>query len=191
MKGWDAKNCEHLTEAEKRYAAKQLHLLPSAILGPPTGLLVGEMMGGGRSLPLMPSPRVNNHGTRLMDTARLTPGQYLGRLKRCTLYPTHVTEWDFVYAAERARALNKIIPKGTRVVLVGALVAYAFGIKGFFGTQPEEIDGAYFIAIPHPSGKDQVYDALVRTGVAGAIQWAANLLKAPTTPEKTDATTQR
>lgn len=179
MSGWDRPEWEHLSEVEKRCAALWLHVDPSKPPGPPTGLLVGEMPAAGSgSLPLFPHPK-NSAGGRLLLWSRITPTQYLGRLRRTNIYTTATEEpWDPAHAELRAQEITEQLTDGTRVVLLGKRVSEAFQVWVPF--KMERRGRIFLTSIPHPSGRNLVYnDAVARMGAAAAVQWAADCIAPP------------
>lgn len=175
MKDWSGENCQHLTVAEKTFSARWLKLSPADVDGPPRGLLVDEALGDNSS-PLL--PQKNSTGGRLLKLARITPGQYMGRLARsCLLNELNIFGWNSEYAESRADELFKIIPSNSRVVLLGHRVGLAFRMSQFFTMS--ERDGVQLVVIPHPRLDGVMHDPLARSGIAAAIQWAADLMRAP------------
>ena len=180
MKDWSAENCQHLSSAEKNFSAKWLKLNPSDVDGPPKGLLVDEVLGA-QLVPLL--PHKNSTGGRLLKMSRLTPGQYMGRLARTFLVPDlNIFGWNAEHAQERADRLFKIIPEKGRVVLLGHRVGRAFGLDRFFTML--ERDSIQIVVIPHPRLEGVMHDPLARSGIASAVQWAADLMNAPGRGEK-------
>lgn len=185
MSGWDADGCAHLSELERRCAGSWLKVDPATVCGPPTGLLVGEMPGASSSsaLPLFPYPK-NSAGGRLLSWSRITPGQYLGRLLRCNLFVTPRPDWDEILAHELANDIMRAATPELRIVLLGKRVAEAFEVYRVFEMQKRTRDDGqhYFIcAIPHPSGRNLVYnEPVARVGAAAAIQWASDSIAPPT-----------
>ena len=175
MKDWSGENCQHLSTAEKNFSARWLRLTPADVDGPPRGLIVDEVLGD-RPAPLL--PQKNSTGGRLLKLSRLTPGQYMGRLARaCLVSDMNVFGWNAEYAQGRAEQLFKIIPENGRVVLLGHRVGRAFGLDRFF-TMLEK-DGLQIVVIPHPRLEGVMHDPLARSGIAAAVQWAADLMQAP------------
>lgn len=171
---WEQPNTAHLTDLEKRYAAKWFRIDPDTINGPPTGLLIGEMPGPAttNNLPLFPYPS-NSAGGRLLKISKLEVGTYLGRLKRFNLFSTYLEGWQPIQAVENASKIFAEQPEGFRVLCLGQRVAQACGLGGWFDKKTHE--GVEYVAIPHPSGKNQMYNnPATRAGARMAIQWAAD-----------------
>lgn len=179
MSGWDTPNLAHISELERRCAAKWFKINPASIPGPPTGLLVGERPGPSthKKLPLFPYPP-NSAGGRLLKMSRIGIETYLGRLIRVNLFESFDLGWDADKATEAAKAIMDAQPEGRRVVVLGTRVAQAFGLTAFF--KLEDHDGRMVCAIPHPSGRNLLYnDANYRVGAIAAVQWAANCIEPP------------
>lgn len=178
MTGWDRPELAHLSRIEKKCAALWFKVNPDHVLGPPTGMLIGEMPGRTTSpdLPLFPYPR-NSAGGRLLKMSGLTIGEYLGRLIRINLIPHYAEKWDPEGARIRAEWLVKNSPVD-RIVLLGQHVGAAFGFSSFF--HHETVNDKTLVCIPHPSGRNRVYnDERARLGAAATMKFAADELTRP------------
>lgn len=180
MSSWeDNRAAVHLTEVERRCASLFLKVRPDDVVGPCTGLLVGECPGANtRSvLPLFPYPR-NSAGGRLLKLSAMEPAPYLGRLRRTNLFEHHRTKWPALTQTQaHALAMHEELARGplVRVVLLGTRVAQAFGFDAFW--QSSEKDGVSYTTIPHPSGLSRAYnDPKVRIAARSALHWAADYM---------------
>ena len=183
MKAWQHEGASHLTDLEKRCAALWFKIDPTTVIGPPTGLIVGEMPGENTSekLPLFPWPR-NSAGGRLMKMSLLSPGQYLGRLLRTNLFYEYSGDWDHEMARARARTIHAQRTVD-RVVLLGQRVGEAFGFSAFFAHEVR--DDVHYVCIPHPSGRNRIYNEQnARVGARAAVQFAASLNVKPEEGER-------
>lgn len=175
----DNQAAAHLTAIERRCASHFLKVRPDEVQGPLTGLLVGECPGvNTRSyLPLFPYP-TNSAGGRLLKYSAMTPGQYLGRLRRTNFYEHHQLRWPGLRSTNvRALELHEEFAQGAqrRVVLLGSKVGRAFGFDAFW--QMSEKDEVEYVVIPHPSGLSRVYnDPKARVAARAAVQWAADYM---------------
>lgn len=179
MSQWDS--ITHLTELEKRCAALWLRVSPASVIGPITGLIVGEMPGRSTSgkLPLFPHPK-NSSGGRLWAMSGVPIGIYLGRLARTNLLSEFREDWDRREAAERAKVLVEQQPNGRRVVVLGKRVGEAFGFRRFFEVLADEPRHVSYTCIPHPSARNLEYrDVAKRVGARIALQFAADYMVAP------------
>ena len=108
---------------------------------------------------MFPWPATSAAG-RLMAMSRLSPSQYLGGLYRRNLVDDHV--WDESDAADRAREIVGALfdePPTLRVVLCGWRVASAFEVRASNYWEPVVMDCRQTaVVIPHPSGKNRVYN---------------------------------
>lgn len=133
----------------------------------PRALLIGEAPGPNTNalLPLFPNP--GSAGARLFDYSGISMADWLGKLVRVNLCDG---TWSARRAvAGRARALAFLFDKTNyhdgsplRVLLLGAKVARAWGCYGPFG----HVSQLYYQGptlrvawIPHPSGKNLIYNA--------------------------------
>jgi hypothetical protein len=141
------------------------------------GLLVGEGPGLNSSaeIPLFPWPATSSGG-KLFEMSGMTAGEYLGGLYRRNLCDTH--EYDKADAAAKARELITCLfdlPKSFRIVLCGWKVARAFDLTlDEFWKSVKLETRQRFVVIPHPLGKNLVYndrEACERT--RAWLRWAA------------------
>jgi hypothetical protein len=166
----------HLSSVERRIIAARIVPLDQ-LSNPAVGAIIGEAPGGtdGRHrLPMFPLPPTSAGG-RLMAMSELPPGVYLGRLARRNLFDRLPLRWSAKEARTRADALLEwIVGVGARrVVLCGTRVAAAFGVRM---SGALDIGGLPFRAIPHPSGRNRLYnDVGARALARDAIRWAADL----------------
>lgn len=177
--GWSESNCSHLSDVEKQYASRWLHIVPSTIDGPPVGMVVGEAPGQSQinTLPLFPTSKASTGGL-LLRYSGLTIGQYLGRLMRVNLMNEFSEEWNHVHALKRAHDLIKIIPRPCRVLLIGRRVGLAFGFEQPFVNYEE--DRVFFTVLPHPKlNRDMYKSPGIRVGVKAAFSFAAGYLGIP------------
>ena len=171
MSGWDAFG--HLTAQEKAYAGWNLRIDPSTVVGPLTGLIVGEMPGpnGKADMPMFPFKGGDTPGRRLLTLSRLTPGEFLGRIHRKNLFLDHQQIWDPLQARLNAIKITENLLPGTRVLLYGSRVAQAFGLTEYF--VKAEHGGSTAVAIPPPYG----LQPHVASAVGYAVEWAADIRK--------------
>lgn len=168
----------HLSEVEKRCASLWFKVDPATVVGPPTGLVIGEMPGRSTSskLPLFPYP-ANSSGGRLLKMSGMSVGTYLGRLERVNLIKDYATTWDHDKAVGNAIDLINST-KHTRIIILGDRVGQAFGFVKFFSVH--EYKGMIFNCIPHPSGLNRTYNnPIARAGAKAALEWAADVLEVP------------
>lgn len=170
----------HLGELDRRLAATQLGVELGAILGPPVAAIIGEAPGPNthRKLALFPTP-VRSAGGRLFAYSKLTAAEYLGRFARRNLYSA-IVPWSRFEAESRAYEvltwLRRSMPTVRRVVLLGGRVGAAFGLGEPWSSRSEggTSDGLMLIVIPHPSGRNRVYnDPAARARAGAEIRWAA------------------
>lgn len=142
---------------------------------PLVGALVGEAPGPNTDarLPLFPVP-TTSAGGRLRSYSRLELDEYLGRLTRRNLFDAIPRSWSAPEARRRADLLLEwLVGEGAlRVVLLGARVGAAFGVRGpWRSTKIAELE---LLAIPHPSGRCRIYnEGIARRRAGAAIRWAA------------------
>jgi hypothetical protein len=169
----------HLSVVELRLAETRLHTPCRAESYPHEvrGLLVGECPGPNThpELPLFPWPATSSAG-RLVQMAEMTPAQYLGGLYRRNLCDEH--EFDRNDAAQRARELLTCLfdlPRSFRVVLCGWKVARAFDVSVTEFWKSSRLESRQrFVVIPHPSGRNLVYnDSEARDRTRAWLRWAA------------------
>jgi hypothetical protein len=159
----------------------------------PRGLMIGEAPGPNTDarLPLFPEPR-NSAAGRLLRYTGVEPADWLGKLVRMNLC-------DGSWSARRATAgrakavaylldeLNYYNGEPLRVLLLGRRVASAWACHGQFGYEEHqyglnpcptrgdvESDKVLHIAwIPHPSGKNLIYnDRRNQLRARRAVLWA-------------------
>lgn len=174
--GWGHPDCAHLSALERRLAGWHMRVDPATVRGPISGLLVGEAPGPrtSKKLPLFPYP-TNSAGGRLLKMSGLGAGQYLGRLLRRNLMEAYDLAWDAEVAGQHALNIINEQPAGRRVVLLGSRVGRAFGFADFY--KVAEVNGAVYCCIPHPSGRNLLYnDVNHRIAARAAIQWAADCI---------------
>ncbi len=127
-------------------------------------LLVGELnpYGEDPAMALFPLPKLAS-GARLCRVLGLTSGEYLRRFDRMNLCTGY-------WSAHRAKMVAGDIRKHercwARVVLLGAKVASAFGLKPWV---PFTAVGRY-VMLPHPSGRSRGWNE------AGAAKRARELV---------------
>lgn len=141
------------------------------------GLVVGECPGPNTHAdsPLFPWPPSSSAG-RLMSMGDLVPGEYLGGLLRRNLVDDR--EWCESDGEERAREIMSALfdePADLRVVLCGWRVAAAFGAKNLEYWQPKKLEcGQTAVVIPHPSGRNRVYNEEAARATTGSwLRWAS------------------
>lgn len=163
--------------------------LGDMILPRPIGLLVGEQPrpGGNPKLPLWPWPK-NCAGERLFRMSGMTMVTYLTKVARVNMSREPVARWNKKWAERRAEFLLRGLPEDARVILCGSRARDAFGLSEWFEmetfhTSLEDMrqDGgvgprAKVVAIPHPSGRNELYnDPRVRMQAGRWIRWAARI----------------
>ena len=170
------RSLSHLSQVELRLARVHLGLERADDYdGPRRALLVGENPGPHThaDTPLFPWPESSSAG-RLMAMSELTPGQYLGCLYRRNLADV---EWSKREARARARRIVTALfdsPKDLRVVLCGAKVGRAFQLSVEFWEVTRLVSGQMAVVIPHPSGKNLLYnDQWNRERTGRWMRWAA------------------
>lgn len=175
----DYDRVRHLSRLEMRLAATKLGVDLSAIAGPPVGAIVGEAPGPNTSpdLPMFPLPS-RSAGGRLLGYARISPADYLGRLARRNLFP-ELADWSVPAARGRSFELlwwlRNMRPRIRRVLLLGGRVAAAFGVEEFWRPRRLHRD-LTLVAIPHPSGRNRLYNDPEICRRAGAeVRWAAGM----------------
>lgn len=187
--------CAHLRAAEVRLAQVHLGVRPSDVEGPIVGLIVGEAPSARthKALPMYPYPP-RSSGGRALSFSGMTPGQFLGRMRRIDLEdnPDAWSASSARAAAERVRALlfadwlwrrsstnDDVQVSPLRVLLCGSRVAAAFGIKKPFESVTQQVGNlvmghveATFKTIPHPSARNPVYlDENLRIAAGIALRW--------------------
>ncbi len=171
--------CAHLTPVELRLAQERLGLGPEAIDGPPVGLVVGEAPRhrGRGTVALFPWPATSS-SARLVSWSEIGAGAWLGRLYRTNLLEDG--SQSMTYARKRADQIREwLVGLGTmRVLLLGRRVGEAFGLTDFFEKReefhPASEARATYMTIPHPSGRNTIYNNLTaRNNAKGAVLWAA------------------
>jgi hypothetical protein len=178
----------HLAPVDVRLARRWLGVSREDIAGPPVGMLVGEAPGPNTSgrLPLFPWPASSAAG-RLLKLSGLKPGDFLGRFFRRNLFDIYTDTWHAPMARERAeQILEEIAAVGSlRVLLLGTRVAAAFGLDSLWSRRTVErlvpLSNEQVLielaSIPHPSGRNQVYnDAKARAAAQTAVLWAADMI---------------
>ncbi len=101
---------------------------------------------------------------------------YLGAFARRNLFGT-LAPWSTFEARSRALEvlawLRRSAPSVRRVLLLGSRVGAAFGLDDLWSSGSTS-DGVYLVAIPHPSGRNRVYNDPAQVARARAeIRWAA------------------
>lgn len=154
--------------------------------GIPRGLVIGEAPGASTDprLPLWPDPP-GCAGARLMEYSGATFEEYVGRLRRVNQC---VDKWDDTQARHRLVEIlvwltseSSWTPNGEtlRVVLLGRRVATAWGCSAtLFGLRT--VNGVEVAWIPHPSGRNLVYndrDAQLKAG--RVVKWAMGARRQP------------
>ncbi len=178
----------HLRSAEIRLASMYCGLTPSSVQGPIRGLIVGEApsMRTSAQLPMFPYPP-SSSGGRLLAFSGMPVGDYLGRFRRRNLQSSLSTfsasndaraAIDLKALLARDLELRRAIAADAlplRVVLLGARVASAFGIRLPFQHVP--IEEHEYATIPHPSARSPVYrDDRIKSAASIALRWAAGFL---------------
>lgn len=172
-----AARCAHLSDGE-RALLRRCGVRLEDVEGPPNGVLVAPFPSmptfGEEDRPLYPWP-VAGLGHHLMRLSGLSPGAYLGRLRREWLMPR-------AGAADELRA--RLLALGNlRVVVVGSDAGRDLGLRGYFQRVEEwhapTGDGVGFtqewVAIPHPQVSADLYEQpRVVDAVRVAIGWAAS-----------------
>ncbi len=174
IEGWTDQKFSHLRDVEIRCLVKWFKITPDDVMGPPVGLIVGEMPSPESSprMPLFPYP-ASSSGGRLLTYSKLTPGQFLGRLRRTNLFCEY-RKWDRVRAAELASQIIQQVPPKTRVVLCGRRVCTAFKLPYFTLIAQDSVE---YVGIPHPSGLNREYNRQdVRDAAGSTVSWAANIV---------------
>lgn len=168
-----------------RVAENWFHVrFPEGELIRPVGLIVGERPGP-RSNPnphfaMWPWPP-GSAGGRLYAWSGLDAVTYLSRLARTNLQPEAIGRWNKAAAMSRAIELWMTFRRQRRedwprFVLCGARVAEAFGLDPVTWFQPIDRDGVSYVAIPHPSGRNPVYNDETSRRLAGQmVRWAARM----------------
>lgn len=158
--------------------------LGDAELPMPIGLLVGEQPrpGGNPKLPLWPWPK-NCAGERLFRMSGMTMLDYLTKLARVNMSREPVARWNKNWAGRRAEFLTTALPRNARVVLCGSRARDAFRIGEWF--EPVDLANLEFeiprgwaraVAIPHPSGRNEIYnDPRTRMQAGRWLRWAARI----------------
>ncbi len=169
----------HLSRLELRLAATRLDADVSAISGPPVGAIIGEAPGPNTSpkLPMFPLPS-RSAGGRLLGYAGIPVEDYLGRLARRNLF-AELGPWSTRTARLQAFQifwwLRNMATGIRRVLLLGGRVGAAFGLAEFWRPLKLERD-LVLVAIPHPSGKNRVYnDPDVCRRAGSEVRWAAGM----------------
>lgn len=142
------------------------------------GLVVGMAPGPrtSESLPMFPWPE-GSAGGRLLAISRMPVAAYLGRLRRANL-----CDGAFRAAPARDRAIElerryrTIDAPHVRIVLCGRRVIDSFfpddAAPDWF--QKVILAGLEYVGIPHPSGRNQMYnDPATVARVREAVRWAA------------------
>lgn len=167
----------HLSQVELRLAREHLGLESAEdYLDRRGGLLVGENPGPNThpDTPLFPWPHTSSAG-RLLAMSELTAGQYLGGFYRRNLVDE--LAWSKREARTRARRIVTALfdsPKDLRVVLCGAKVGRAFQLSVEFWEPVKLVSGQMVVVIPHPSGKNLLYnDQWNRERTGRWMRWAA------------------
>jgi len=133
----------------------------------PRGLLIGEAPGPNTNakLPLFPEP-TNSAAARLLKYAGIEPVEWMGKLVRMNMCDG---PWsDRRACAGRTRAVEYLLDeanyydnKPLRVLLLGDRVRRAWACHGPFGfviNQYSEKPNVNMAWIPHPSGRNQLYN---------------------------------
>lgn len=176
----------HLRGAEIRLAAIHCGLKVDDVVGPVTGLIVGEAPGPSGSIPLFPWPP-QSAGARLRKMSGMPVGAYLGRVRRVNL-SLNPHGWNATEATLEAFRIRELLAadlawrrsstsdaEPLRVLLLGERVSAAFRVREPF-VQTEQADHTY-VAIPHPSGRNRLYnDEKTRTAAGVAVRWCAGYL---------------
>jgi len=150
---------------------------------PAVGVIVGEMPGsaGWETCTLFPYPS-GSAGARLHTMSELSIEQYLARLRRVNLLQTK-GGWSEVEAQRRRGELIVEVGPETRMLLLGAHVRASFGLTDLDWFERR----GRFCAIPHPSGRNPLYDSPRYRQLAGeAVRWAAGLGGLGDDPRNTD-----
>lgn len=193
--GWKRPELEHLTDEECTRAARDLGIAPSDVIGPPCGLIVGEMPGGTAisSMPLFPHP-ANSSGGRLMKWSQLPPGVFLGRIRRVNVFAEPIEKWQPFAAMESARAILAACTEKNirRIVLLGERVGRAFGMiwedQTIMMYQTKEVGALTLACIPHPSGLNRLYnDPIPQAGAKLAVRWASGWAEYTEPPKNPNA----
>jgi hypothetical protein len=156
----------------------------------PRGLLIGEAPGPHTNarLPLFPEP-TNSAAARLLKYADIEPVEWMGKLMRMNMCDGPWSERRAT--AGRARALTYLLDeanycngKPLRVLLLGARVACAWACHGPFGhvihkyaerryQRPLRLPNLHIAWIPHPSGRNLIYnDRKNQLRARNAVLWA-------------------
>lgn len=157
---------------------------PEGELARPVGLIVGEQPGPRTSrnahFAMWPWPPTSAGG-RLFAWSRLDPVTYLSRLARVNLVEQPVARWNKAHAMDRAVHLWTCYRRlqaedWPRFVLCGSRVAEAFGLDPVEWFVPLDRNGCSYVPIPHPSGRNHLYNDQASRHLAGAaVRWAARI----------------
>lgn len=160
----------------------------------PRGLLIGEAPGPNTNvkLPLFPEPRTSAAG-RLLAYAGIEASEWMGKLIRMNLCDGPWSERRA--CAGRARAIEYLLDsanfvdgKPLRVLLLGDRVRRAFSCYGPFGyvvhQYPADVN-VHVAWIPHPSGRNRIYNERKnQLRARSAVLWAIGERAKPWTPNE-------
>lgn len=120
--------------------------------------------------PMFPYPP-RSAGGRLHDISGFSLGEWIYGLDRCNIIPEWTSRWDKDRAAINAKALIRCRVPHT-VFACGRRVSDAFGYTGSLPYKNQSmIFGCMMVYIPHPSGRNPVYnDPEIRAWVHDAFQ---------------------
>lgn len=121
-------------------------------------LLVGECnpYGDDPRLALYPDPPTSAGGRLCHRILKMGEREYLRAFDRVNLCSR---EWDMMAARLAARVvLEEANAKSRVVVVLGANVAAAFGLRPFEPFESYYFNGARVLVLPHPSGRCRIWN---------------------------------